>query len=438
MKYEDSFCTLDQLVDADAFTIERHGLRIAQPITVYDDITEDVDGVVDGVRLNCRLPGNGTRFGRIDFSKGFSDWWLLSHIDIHVPSEHTQEGKRYSAEIEMYHFYSIDYDNEMATVSVFMEAYDDAPPYRFLDKVICQWRRKEYETRLQCGLDPIDSTYPGCFPLKRQRDRRRHLKRKTNVDDSPTSQESGAFEGTFANKKPKFRTFADVIYHNEMNRDNPHHRPVEIEIDDENFDEADEKDWDAWIAQQSQRMKQEDELYHKLKNNDYGGKHTDDMHEKYRNLIMGDENEWFNYWPMIGVRTEYYYRYQGTSTTPPCYGADQFGTRRGVNHWRVLKDPIRIHPRQLFELERLIRERIAPPDDPVNPCQPDTAADVDSNGKVNTARPLMYHSPRAHAKTFCECKDWESKWPEDRAWCEMQDINERFYEQPYNFESDGW
>jgi hypothetical protein len=134
----------------------------------------------------------------------------------------------------------------------------------------------------------------------------------------------------------------------------------------------------------------------------------------------------------------YYYRYQGTATIPPCYGNDTQGSRRGTNHWRVLKDPIRIHPRQLDELNRLIRERIAPPDDAVNPCQPDTAADVSEDGSVNTARPLMYHNTAAHAKTFCECKDWESKWPEDRLWCvKYQDINERYYAHPYNFDTGG-
>jgi hypothetical protein len=77
MKYEDSFCSFDDLVEKDMFTIERHGLRIGQPIIVYDDIDEDIDGVVDGVRLDCRIPGNGSRFGRIDFSKGFADWYVM-------------------------------------------------------------------------------------------------------------------------------------------------------------------------------------------------------------------------------------------------------------------------------------------------------------------------------------------------------------------------
>ncbi|KAG7372538.1 alpha carbonic anhydrase [Nitzschia inconspicua] len=444
MKYEDSFCSLEELIDSDAFTIERHGLRIQQPITVFDDYADDNDGVVDGVRLNCRIPGNGSRFGRIDFSKGFSDWWYLSHIDLHVPSEHHQEGKQYSGEIQLYHFYSKDYDNEMATVSVFLEAYEDAVPYKFLDKVICQWRRKEYNTRLQCGMDPVDSTYPGCFPLFRDRKLQNKGRQFGNVrgrnvedetDDALWDDDDDTIEYVRIphNYKKPFKTVADIFYFNAVTG-----RNSTLDLEDVNYDPAEKKDWAAWIAEQSKKMKQEEELYHKLKNNDYGGEHSDEMHEHYRKLIMGDEMEWFNYWPLIGVRTEYYYRYQGAATIPPCYGNDTQGSRRGTNHWRVLKDPIRIHPRQLEELERLIRERIAPPDDVVNPCQPDTAAKVSPEGRVNTARPLMYHSPESHFKTFCECKDWESKWPEDRAWCLMTDINQRFYEKPYNFESDGW
>ena len=65
----------------------------------------------------------------------------------------------------------------------------------------------------------------------------------------------------------------------------------------------------------------------------------------------------------------------------------------------MLKDPIRIHPRQLKELKRLVGDRIAPKDDPVMSCQPDTAGKVtrddsvlneDGRGRVvdiDTARP---------------------------------------------------
>ena len=107
------------------------------------------------------------------------------------------------------------------------------------------------------------------------------------------------------------------------------------------------------------------------------------------------------------------------------------------------KDPIRIHPRQLAEIRRLVADRIAPIDDPVNPCQPDTAAKVTRDPETNkvldvqAARPLQDFSDQ-HFKTFCECKDWPSKWPEDREWCLMEDIRERFYVHPYNFDSDSF
>lgn len=424
MKYEDSFCTLDQLEDAEAFTIERHALRISQPIEVYDDWTNDIDGVVDGVRLKCRIPGKGSRFGRIDFSKGFSDWWHLSHIDLHVPSEHIQQGKRYDAEIQLYHFYSVEWWNEMATVSVFMQAYDNAPIYRYLDKVICQWRKREHDIRQQCGLDPVKGTYPGCFPLKR------NVRRQ-------------AQERTQSGSKSRFQNVAEVLIHNDQHNKDRGHVDIKVHLDDNDSGAADEKDWDSWIEEQSHKMNSEDAFYHELKDTEFGGNHTDELHETFRKLLEGDEIEWFNYWPLLGVRTEYYFRYEGTQTIPPCYGSYIPESRRNTNHWRVLKDPIRMHPRQLHELKRLLADRIAPPDDPVNPCLADTAAKVTRDPETNvatdvdTARPLMYTST-SHFKTFCECKDWPSKWPEDREWCKMQDIYERFYDHPYNFQTDGY
>jgi hypothetical protein len=230
-------------------------------------------------------------------------------MDVHVPSEHHQEGKQYSAEIEMFHFYSLDYDNEMATVSVFMEAYDDAPPYPYLDKVICQWRRKEYNTRLQCGLDPVESTYPGCFPLFRDRaalkeDRNGNLRLERQIEEESKhdtwDDDDAVNQGQIPpNTLKPFKTVADIFYFNAMTG-----RNSTLELEDANYDPAETKDWEAWVTEQSQKMQQQQEIYHKLRDNDYGGKHSDEMHEHYRRLIMGDEMEWYNYWPLVGVRTE--------------------------------------------------------------------------------------------------------------------------------------
>jgi hypothetical protein len=97
MKYRDSSCTVDILRKTGSFVVARHALRIIQPL-------EDLGG--DTYRLACKS-SIGRRWGRIDFSRGFSQWWLLSHTDLHVPSEHTQHGKRYDGEIQLYHWYAV-------------------------------------------------------------------------------------------------------------------------------------------------------------------------------------------------------------------------------------------------------------------------------------------------------------------------------------------
>lgn len=416
MKYEDSSCDLKQLLDANAFTIERHALRITQPITILDHKTNEL-------RIDCEFPnGRGRKFGRIDFSRGFSQWWFLSHIDIHTPSEHTQEGKRYDAELQMHHFYSVRMEkNEIATVSIFLQAYDTAQPYRYLDKLICLWRRYEQTTRSACQLPPITDPYPGCFPPPR-----RVL--KTREEPKPKS-------------KSPFPTITDWILAKDRHQEQ--NRPVNtsanttkfpsLVLDDVNFEDAemDDEEWFAFIAQESARFQSEEKVWRKLHrelNN------TDQAHEAFhqRYLMGGNNLDFFNYFAMLGVRTEYYFRYVGSQTTPPCYGDVEKNSQRGSNHWRVMKDPIRIHQRQLREMQRLLRERIAPKDDPVMACQRDTAAKVGSDGTVDTARPLQATNP-AHYDVFCECKDWPSKWPEDREWCRNKNATDRFYSQPYNF-----
>lgn len=131
-------------------------------------------------------------------------------------------------------------------------------------------------------------------------------------------------------------------------------------------------------------------------------------------------------------------RPKGTQTVPPCYGQwFEKNNRRQTNHWRVMKDPIRISRRQLVELNRLLRERIAPKDDPVAACKKDTAAKVDrSTGKVDTARPLQSNH-KAHYTVFCECDNWTSKWKEDQEWCRLSK-RKRFFQQPYNFKTTGF
>jgi hypothetical protein len=411
MAYYDSTCDWENLKALNAFSIERHALKVNQPI----------EQLASGdYRLACRN-ASGRRFGRIDFSKGFSEWWLMSHMDIHVPSEHTQEGKRYDGEIHLYHFYSIpgsqsSTNNEMASVTIFLEAYDDVPDYPMLNRLICQWRQVEDKTREECGLPSVETEYPGCFYYQRghtidgfntialtQDGTQRNLRQKSR------------------NLRPKSMSVHDLILYNyARSQTNSSYTPKRLLHSEEDHDEADPNfDWEKFVTRQDGNA---------------------NITQGNRQLLNYDHvGPWFNYFPMLGVRTEYYYRYSGTQTVPPCYGRFFEGNnRRQTNHWRVLKDPIRVTQRQVDEMHRLLKERIASVDDPLASCEPDTAAKVDENDptKISVARPVM-ETRSTHYKVFCECEDWRSKFPEDVEWCK-KGLQDRLFNHPYNFETDGF
>ena len=73
MNFYDSSCTFDELKRLEAFTIERYALSIKQPIEISN-----------GEYRNACSNNGKHYFGRLDYSKGFSDWWWLSNTDIHV------------------------------------------------------------------------------------------------------------------------------------------------------------------------------------------------------------------------------------------------------------------------------------------------------------------------------------------------------------------
>lgn len=180
----------------------------------------------------------------------------------------------------------------------------------------------------------------------------------------------------------------------------------------ENFE--DDEDWHADFAERysdfQRRELQNQNIVHDV---DY-----DDVH--YRPY------EW-----MIKVGTEYYYRYEGTQVVPPCME---------VVHWRIMKDPIRVHPRQIVELNRLLAHRRAPKGQ-LNECKIDTAGILqgDNNEKVKLNRDIQY-THKGHRMVFCECQDWPSVFDGDQQWCKkwMNDTDYSRLDKPYNFPTDGW
>lgn len=83
-------------------------------------------------------------------------------------------------------------------------------------------------------------------------------------------------------------------------------------------------------------------------------------------------------------------------------------------HWRVMKDPIKVAPSQIEELQELMANRIDK-----KTCDPDHAGRR-RNGKLQFNRPIQT-TTRDHRVVFCECVDWPSKQTEDQRWCAKPD-----------------
>lgn len=316
-----------------------------------------------------------------------------------MPSEHHQEGYQYSAEIQLYHFYSVSgevarVDNEMGTLSIFLDVYPNQADWETLNDLICEWRIAEQRTVDDCGIQKWIPTYNPCKNYRR------------NLRSANATRSSAPAQSVY-----------DILIENHLK--GPNATDYKKVLVDQDFTVVEE---------------QEDQVQRRLQ---YG---------------------WNSYFPLIDCRTEYYYRvsgklllsclsfccwriylthHTGTQTIPPCYGKFVPGdNRKQTNHWRIMKDPVRISKRQLRELHRLIRTRIAPPSDPIRACQPDTAAKDLGNKRVSVARPLQ-STHTAHFEVFCECDDWQSKWAEDQQWC-TQPKMQRLYQNPYNFASNGF
>jgi len=185
----------------------------------------------------------------------------------------------------------------MATVAFFLEAYDDTPDFDVLNRIICQWRKAEDLTRAECGLPSVTSEYPGCFFYQR------------GVNDDITSPAKTVAKGDRQLRERKrertqrLTSVHDVIAHNllhDFNNESFTLKKIIMEEEDFTYDDKN-FDWDAFI----QEVYDQEQLRHQT------SRHLVD----YQHV-----GPWFNYFPLIACKTEYYYRYSGTQTVPPCYG----------------------------------------------------------------------------------------------------------------------
>ena len=199
-----------------------------------------------------------------------------------------------------------------------MNAYEDAPVYPYLDKVICQWRRHEAKRRTDCGLkiSKIES-YPGCGSRDDVRNRtvRRRMSNEEFGPSGMHTADSDPKERNDPHHDQRFSTVADVYLFNERHQHDTDHKNIRIDLHENDKTPADsDSDWNSWFQHEAKKMNENDDLYQDLKQNQHGGNHTDALHHQFTRSLLEEEegneksNDWFDYWPMLGVRTEYYYR----------------------------------------------------------------------------------------------------------------------------------
>jgi Eukaryotic-type carbonic anhydrase len=168
----------------------------------------------------------------------------------------------------------------MGTVAVFLEAYDDAPDYGILNEVLCAWREDEEKTRADCGLPAVDTQYDGCPNYSATRANRRR---------------------TSETEKEQRMSVNDILIQNILHKNlDPTYEPKTVELTEHLLVERD--------------------------------------HDHRSLFFNADTNAtlWHNYFAINDVKTQYYYRYSGSQTIPPCYGSFVPGknNRKQTNHWR--------------------------------------------------------------------------------------------------------
>ena len=206
-----------------------------------------------------------------------------------------------------------------------MNAYEEAPVYPYLDKVICQWRRHEAKRRTDCGLETSKiESYPGCGSRDEVRNRTVRRRRMSNeefgrstlhtTDSDDANENNDAQHRSLTYHDPRFSTVADVYLYNERHQHETDHTNIRIDLHENDKNPADsDLDWNLWFQNESKKMNENDDLYQDLKQNKHGDNHTDALHHQFTRSLLEEEgnkesNDWFDYWPMLGVRTEYYYR----------------------------------------------------------------------------------------------------------------------------------
>jgi len=144
---------------------DRHMMHFRKGNCLFQDMTFEI--LPHALRAN-QPPKCGFE-PMIDFSRGFPVPWKLDFTDISVPSQHTQDGKRYDAEVVLSHSYSKDDKTKViGNVAIFLEMGNETDSYDFLELYISQWQMEMQRVRSSCELRRLSggSSEPTAEPTR--------------------------------------------------------------------------------------------------------------------------------------------------------------------------------------------------------------------------------------------------------------------------------
>jgi carbonic anhydrase len=406
---------------------DRHLMRYVKGDCRFDQLDFQVLPHV----LRAYQPQNCTVEPTIDFSFGYPFKWVLEFTDISVPSQHTQDGRRYDAEIVLSHTYKRNvYGKHLGNVAIFLEKGTTKDHYRFLELYLRAWTESAAKAKQACKAR-------GYRDLQSSEDYVMWNEDDFDHDEEDWTEMNDEWDMPLDFEKvvspPEHQSSLNSKGQNLIRR-RPVPRASKENVWDANVDNEDDEgpvlneEWDSFMEEDDEGPMLNEEWNFVLEESDsekVDGKEQGEssLHSKRRDLMqavptaaptMASEildkkwyrGPWHPYDWVAKSKTEYYFRYLGSLMEPPCF--------TGV-HWRVMRRPIKISPRQLSMLEALLANRLNP-----DTCEKDTVGKLRPDGQTGKAvdvnRPIQ-QLYSAHGLVYCECVDWKSSQTEDQIYC---------------------
>jgi len=262
--------------------------------------------------LRASMPLNNEFCNRphIDLPNGFGNKWPLQYMELHMRAEHTLDGRRYDAELQMVHLGTEPNEEKLAVISMMMDVTSPEDD-EMVQWMIDEWQAVADEKEKQCA----DATSVSTTRMNNQRGLRTENTSTMKVHRSlnPSQHPAHVGEEKFysADTETLHWEHPSLVYGNDYRIDNTTGKihPIILKYDKEDDDD------------ESKERRLQDTI----------------------KVEKAPRNKMFPYRMFPSI---YYYRYKGSLTAPPC---------SRIVHWRILDEPRSISLRQYKQMADILK-----------------------------------------------------------------------------------